>query len=86
MRSDMRPRAPRYLLAAVYCAFTAACYEHRLAADCSIVPHRPGPPLTNRPSYVACVEPRTHRGALSKKPVSGSRVYVSIGVIHDRYI
>lgn len=67
VRSDMRPRAPRYLLAAVYCAFTAACYEHRLAADCSIVPHRPGPPLTNRPSYVACIAAYGSR-CLPKKP------------------
>lgn len=51
----------------VYCTFTAACYEHRLAADCSIVPHRPGPPLTNRPSYVACIAAYGSR-CLPKKP------------------
>jgi hypothetical protein len=70
-RSALRPRAPRYLLAGVYCAFTAACCEHRLAADCSIVQHRPGPPLTNRQSYVACgcIEPRS----AVKKPSQGVR-------------
>lgn len=72
VRSDMRPRAPRYLLAAVYCAFTAACYEHRLAADCSIVPHRPRA-SSDQPPIICSVYSRVRFSVLTEKALSESR-------------